>query len=132
MRYFAILKDSFREALDSKVMYVLFVLSAVSILAVGTLSFKPLSAKTTMDQFFPDPNRKNLAIMFVALYHPELTSAGMDEDDMKAREKAGDLIQEKMQPLFEYRLDKVELLRGEEDAPESDYVLSLVENFPRP
>ena len=132
MRYLAILKDSFREALDSKVMYVLFVLSAVSILAVGTLSFKPLSAKTTMDQFFPDPNRKNLAIMFVALYHPELTAAGMDEDDMKAREKAGDIIQEKMQPLFEYRLDKVELLRGEEDAPESDYVLSLVENFPRP
>jgi len=131
MRYLAILKDSFREALDAKVMYVLFSLSTVAILAVGTLSFRPLSAKVTMDQFFPDPARKDLVLIFVALYHPEITSAGMDEDDMKAREKAVDQMQQKMQPHYDFRLDKVELLRGEEDSPQSDYVLTVSERVPR-
>jgi len=131
MRYLAILKDSFREALDAKVMYVLFALSTIAILSVGTLSFRPLSAKATMDQFFPDLGRKGFVFIFIALYHPELTSAGMDEEDMKAREKAGDLIQQKMQPHYDHRLEKVELLRGEEDSPQSDYVLTVVDNLPR-
>ncbi len=40
MKFFAILRDSLREALDAKVIYFLFGLSALAILLVGSVSFK--------------------------------------------------------------------------------------------
>jgi ABC-type transport system involved in multi-copper enzyme maturation permease subunit len=44
MKYFAILKDSFREALDTKVFYVMLVLSLLVFLFLLTLTFEPLPA----------------------------------------------------------------------------------------
>ena len=41
-KFFAILRDSFREAVDGFVIYVMLVLSGVVILLVGSLSFDPL------------------------------------------------------------------------------------------
>src|SRR6266849_5972496 len=43
MKYLAILKDSVREALDSKVLYVMMGLSLVIILAVAGMTFEPQS-----------------------------------------------------------------------------------------
>ena len=45
MRYIAILVDSFRQALDSKVLYFTFVLSFVTILIIASISYKPMSVK---------------------------------------------------------------------------------------
>ena len=44
MKYFAILKDSLREARDSRVLYVMFALSTAVILVLATISFKPHTA----------------------------------------------------------------------------------------
>src|SRR5260370_15409175 len=45
MKYLAILKDSAREALDSKVLYVLIGFSCLGILLTAGISFKPESAQ---------------------------------------------------------------------------------------
>lgn len=44
MKYLAILKDSVREALDSKVLYVLMILSVLLILIVAGMTFEPQPA----------------------------------------------------------------------------------------
>lgn len=49
MKFLAILKDSFREAIDSKVLYVMVGISLVVILMVGSISYKPMPA----EQAFP-------------------------------------------------------------------------------
>ena len=49
MKFLAILKDSFREAIDSKVLYVMVGISLVVILLVGSISYKPMPA----EQAFP-------------------------------------------------------------------------------
>ena len=41
MKYLAILKDSFREAVDTKVFYVMIALSALIMLLVSSISFTP-------------------------------------------------------------------------------------------
>ncbi len=48
MKYLAILKDSFREALDSKIIYVMFGISVLVILVVATMSFEPSSPEYLM------------------------------------------------------------------------------------
>ncbi len=131
MRYFAILKDSFREAVDSKVMYVLFAVSTLAILFVATLSFKSLPARNTMDQFFPDAKLNGIPLMFVVLYTPELNSAGMDPESLKSKEKGGDDLLEQLQLLSQFRLERVEQMAGEADAPEGEYLLTIAELFPR-
>jgi hypothetical protein len=50
MKYWAILKDSFKEALDTKVIYVMVGLSLFVTFVVASMSFKPLPAKTLMRQ----------------------------------------------------------------------------------
>jgi ABC-type transport system involved in multi-copper enzyme maturation permease subunit len=45
MKYLAMLRDSFREALDSKVIYFTFGLSALLLLIVLILGFRPVSAE---------------------------------------------------------------------------------------
>ena len=130
MKYFAILKDSFREALDSKVLYLMFSLSTIVILIVATLSFKPMSAQKTMELFFPDQKLGGLSLMFLALNNQELRRVEIDPNDMKAqREVDGDDVRARMAILFSYRLEKVELLNGEADSPESDYVLTIADSF---
>jgi ABC-type transport system involved in multi-copper enzyme maturation permease subunit len=42
MKFLAILKDSFREAIDSKVLYVMMALSFLVVIAAGSISFRPL------------------------------------------------------------------------------------------
>jgi ABC-type transport system involved in multi-copper enzyme maturation permease subunit len=51
MRYFAIFKDSIREAMDTWVFYVMAGLSALLILVVASLSFRPLTVEDDLKQF---------------------------------------------------------------------------------
>src|SRR5262245_53981836 len=44
MKFLAILKDSLREAIDSKVFYVTVGLSLLLILLIGSISFRPVPA----------------------------------------------------------------------------------------
>jgi ABC-type transport system involved in multi-copper enzyme maturation permease subunit len=71
MKPLAILKDSFREALDSKVFYVLAGLSLVLTLLIASASFRPVPAETALativGQFplvHPDRGRSVLARYF--------------------------------------------------------------------
>ena len=43
MKYLAILRDSFREALDSKILYVTWGLAALVLLFVASISIRPLT-----------------------------------------------------------------------------------------
>jgi ABC-type transport system involved in multi-copper enzyme maturation permease subunit len=49
MKYFAILKDSLREALDSKVLYVTLGLSGILILVLASLSFRPVTMQEEVE-----------------------------------------------------------------------------------
>jgi ABC-type transport system involved in multi-copper enzyme maturation permease subunit len=114
MKYFAILKESLREALDSKVLYVLFALSTIAILFVASLSFKPLSAEQTMSQFFWG-NGFPTIILALDSHKPQYMSGqAMSRHMMQHSER-----------FAQFHLDKVELIRGNADAPESDYALTI-------
>lgn len=107
MKYLAILKDSLREAIDSKVLLVLFVLSSLVILFVGSISFKPLSAQATMEQLIPS-RRGGVRGMPLALalnVHNPVKGMKMSR--------------------WNLHLDKVELVRGDADSPHSDYLLTV-------
>lgn len=49
MKYLAILKDSFRETLDSKLLYVTLALSGILLFVVGSVKFHPLSLREQLD-----------------------------------------------------------------------------------
>jgi ABC-type transport system involved in multi-copper enzyme maturation permease subunit len=51
VKYLAILKDSVREAIDTKVFYVMLAVSCVLILLVGSLSFAPRPASELADEY---------------------------------------------------------------------------------
>ena len=51
MKYLAILRDSVREALDTKVLYVMAGLSCLLILVIASISFKPVSVEDDLKQF---------------------------------------------------------------------------------
>jgi ABC-type transport system involved in multi-copper enzyme maturation permease subunit len=48
MKYLAILKDSYREAIDTKVFYVMAGLSGVLILLIASISFRPVPAEEAL------------------------------------------------------------------------------------
>ncbi|MCC6420372.1 MAG: ABC transporter permease subunit [Gemmataceae bacterium] len=56
MKYLAILKDSLREALDSKVLYVMLGLSLLVILLVGTTSFVPMEVEEDLQTMTQELN----------------------------------------------------------------------------
>jgi hypothetical protein len=49
MKFLALMKDSLREAVDSKVLFVTLGLSCLLILAVGSVSFRPLTAQEEIE-----------------------------------------------------------------------------------
>ena len=42
MKYFAILKDSFREARDTKILYIMLGLSTFLFLLIASVSYRPV------------------------------------------------------------------------------------------
>ncbi|MBM3996116.1 MAG: hypothetical protein FJ303_18495 [Planctomycetes bacterium] len=108
MKYFAILKDSLREALDSTVLLVLWGLSTLVIVFVALLSFSPQPAEETMGQFMGPDSRFFYAINS---HKPEVMMA---EGSKQAVHRP-----------VRFNLEKVTLLRGDANSPESDYELTI-------
>ena len=137
MRYLAILKDSFREAVDSKVMYVLFALTVCAVAIVATISFKPLPARGTMELFFldtrpvADGNMPRVPWMFLALHNQELKSMGLAPDERGGGGDANLELAELMSIMGDFTLANVEVIRGEPDSSESDYLLTIRPRNPR-
>src|SRR5262245_13072106 len=107
MKYFAILKDSFREARDSTVLYVMLGLSALVTLFVATLSFEPLPAERTFEK---------LADGSINFFF-----------DVNKPDKMEDFQKSKLAKIEWglFRLQSVQLLKGEPNSPDSEYRLTL-------
>jgi ABC-type transport system involved in multi-copper enzyme maturation permease subunit len=56
MKFLAILKDSLREALDTTVFYVMIGLSALTVLVVGSFSFRPVSVEEDLNKLIRQIN----------------------------------------------------------------------------
>lgn len=117
MKYFAILKDSLREALDSKVLYVLLGLALLIDLIVATLSFKPLAAERTLEQFVD--GRMNAVLDALK---PEVKESKRN----KGKDKDNPFAWGEVSP---YKLEKTSVLRGPADAPDSDYTIVVSKQF---
>src|SRR5436305_793869 len=102
MKYLAILKDSLREALDSKILLVLLALSTLVILVVATFSFKSLSAERTMGQFFPQQGEKSIPLMTAFYMH-------------KSQKIDQEVALHTINLMSQFKLVKVELVKGEPD-----------------
>lgn len=111
MKFWAILKDSLREAVDCKVMYVMVGLSCLVILVVGSMTFKPMSARTTME------NLLSGEFLFTAK-----VLQGEPVETRKARPPK--------RPAAEglYRVRGVRALHGAGESPESEYVFIITQN----
>src|SRR5438270_6449225 len=104
MKYFAILKDSFREAIDTKVFYVMVGMSLFLTLLTATLSFKPQSPENLMK------------VLVVPLYVDDMT-------DMRPER----LMHLAMEPDFRrYEVVRSEPQEGHPEGPDSPYRISLV------
>src|SRR5438128_368352 len=51
MKYLAILRDSIREAIDSKILYAALAVSALLVLLTASISFRPVSAEEQVNGF---------------------------------------------------------------------------------
>lgn len=111
MRYLAILKDSLREAIDAKSLFVLLALSTLAIAFVATVSFKPLSAETTMQQFF--------------FGNPKTIPLALALDSHKPEKMDGHGLNRRMAIFGQVRLVSVEQIAGEVDAPDGEYRLTV-------
>ncbi len=106
MKFLAILKDSLREAIDTKVFYVMVALSAVLALLAFSFQFKPTAAGQQVMQF---------ALLPLALDMKEFTPEEFER--MGQRQVA-----EKME---RYQLVHVEPIDGAEDGPGSPFRVLL-------
>jgi ABC-type transport system involved in multi-copper enzyme maturation permease subunit len=108
MTFFAILKDSIRESLDTWSLRILFVLSIFGMLIVATFSLNRLPAEKTMKQFFIG-NRETMPLAVLLDSHKPI-------ELHKAR-------QARLANAASFRLAKVDQLKGEADAPDGTYLL---------
>ncbi|MCS7046631.1 MAG: ABC transporter permease [Gemmataceae bacterium] len=123
MRYFAILKDSLREALDSKVLYVLIGLALLVIVFVATLSFRALSAEKALAQIVDGQ-----VLTFLEALKPVQEGSGRPRTKGQVADPGFvfDL------PRTSYRLETREpivVLRGAADSPDADYRLTVSKMF---
>jgi ABC-type transport system involved in multi-copper enzyme maturation permease subunit len=106
MKFWAILKDSLREAIDTKVFYVMVALSALLTLLAFSFDFKPTAAGKEVMQF---------AVLPLALEMTDFTP--------EALERMGHQnVQEKMS---RYEVVHAEPLDGGEDGPRSPFGVLL-------
>lgn len=118
MKYLAILKDSIREALDAKVLYVMLALSTLAIIFVGGVSLRPLSAERTMREILDGELH-----YYLNQLKPEVL--------IDPKEEGGGgifrLNKKRLVPQFEFV--RIQLLRGEPDSYASDYLLTISRSF---
>jgi ABC-type transport system involved in multi-copper enzyme maturation permease subunit len=108
MKFLAILKDSLREAIDCKVLYVMLGLSCLVVLVVASMSFKPLPAETMMRNLVDGD-----AASFVHMMRGEL-----QEDDEDRRQRP-------TRVAGRFHLEGLRVVKGDADSPDSDYVLTV-------
>lgn len=97
MKYLAILKDSFREAMDSKIIYVMLGLSTLVILVVLSMSFEPGS---------PDQLLQGMSHGYVSGLRMPGAGRRMDREGKV--------------PYFEIRYRGRQILKGEENSPDAE------------
>jgi hypothetical protein len=88
MKYLAVLRDSVRESIDTWVLYVLLGLSGLLILAIGSLSFRPLSVEEDVDQFVKGMNsvfglQRSQGMAAPELSHSEVKQLNPDVEPLK-------------------------------------------------
>jgi ABC-type transport system involved in multi-copper enzyme maturation permease subunit len=131
MKYLAILRDCLREAIDTKVIYVMVGLSLLVTFIVFTMSFKPLPAEILMRQLvqghvsglddFNNPQRRRqqeiqqreaMQEQEKALNQPPKPGRKFDPKDVKLS-----------QSLFQFQ--GVQPLKGPADSPDSEYLVTF-------
>jgi ABC-type transport system involved in multi-copper enzyme maturation permease subunit len=106
MKFLAILKDSLREAIDCKVLYVMVGLSCLVTLVVASLSFKPLPAELNMRKLISGETPAILAVM--------------------SGEPVENLVKNgKLRIDSPFQFEDVRLLKGAPDTPESTYAVFI-------
>jgi ABC-type transport system involved in multi-copper enzyme maturation permease subunit len=111
MKYLAILKDSFREALDTKVLYVMVGLSLLVILFVASMSFTPAPAEDLMSKL--------------------IGGHVVGFDDLGRQGSFGERRESRPGPgVQRQQYLGVEPLKGEADSPDSEYLITFKLLFP--
>jgi ABC-type transport system involved in multi-copper enzyme maturation permease subunit len=105
MKFFAILKDSVREAVDSKVLYVMMALSGVMIFLAFSLSFKP------------QPGQEFFTFLVFPL-NSDLTNLSPERLQGFGHLRAQTTLQV-------YQLKGYEPLQGAPDGPGSDFTITI-------
>jgi ABC-type transport system involved in multi-copper enzyme maturation permease subunit len=118
MKFWAILRDSVREAVDNKVLYVMLGLACLVILVVATMSFEPKPAEDMM---------KTLVRGDFNLFIPSQQQRAIEE-----REKAMEAEQAGRGIPSNFKVAKVVAVKGPQDSPDSDYAVTVVQDFPNP
>jgi ABC-type transport system involved in multi-copper enzyme maturation permease subunit len=121
MKYLAILKDSVREAIDSKVLYVMVGLSVLVTLFVLTLSFKPLSAETLLR----DMMRGDMLAVMGGHGQVQAEHRRAMEFERAAVAQAG-------QVDGPFELAGVDVLKGAPDSPDSEYRAIIRKHYRSP
>ncbi len=120
-KYYAILKDSIREALDSKILYVMLALSVLVVFAAFALSFEPLPAEKTLAKFFwTKKNGKDVPPMFAAIH----STKPKDDEAAKA-------MFQRAFASYPFRLVSVEPQGGVENEPTGSYSLTVAKIIPK-
>jgi ABC-type transport system involved in multi-copper enzyme maturation permease subunit len=109
MKFLAIMKDSLREAIDSKVFFVMVALSSVMILLACTLSFKPQPA----EELF-----KALVILL-----------NTDPSDLSIEKLQRFGFSAKQAGLRLYDVKGVDALNGSLSDPDGDYLVTVVVRY---
>ncbi len=113
MKYLAILRDSFREAIDSKVIYALVAMSLLITLFMLTMSFTPLKADEAFSSMFNRgglPLKKNNRGAQMEPPPPEHVEFDQNGNIIRRRPRHAE-------PVYQ----GVELLKGNPDSPSSEY-----------
>jgi len=120
MKFLAIMKDSLREAIDSKVFFVMVGLSSVMVLLACTLSFKPQPAELQIENRADEPNE-----LFKRLVWPLNTD--LSDLSIEKLQRLGS--SQKQSGLHLYDVKGVDALNGSLNDPQGDYLVTVVARF---
>jgi ABC-type transport system involved in multi-copper enzyme maturation permease subunit len=107
MKYLAIFKDSFREAIDTKVFYVLAIMSLFVVILVGSISYTPVEADQAIkgiveDQAFhliyADKGKSMLPQPLLASLNVNNVKALTDDSEPSARDHSFELTVNEYMP----------------------------------
>jgi len=107
MKFLAILRDSLREAVDSKIIYVMMGISLLVTLFVLTMSFKPVPAEQMMTRLLKGD----------VLHLDQLTGGGP--------RPARNVQHVGPDALGEFVVKGVDVVKGQPDQPESTYLVTV-------